>query len=47
MPDISGSQVLDLVLALKCFVISDECFHISKTDFPLLENKGLGQKPIL
>lgn len=45
--DISGSQVPGLVLTLKRYVISDESLSISKHTSPLLENGGLGYKPIL
>lgn len=47
MLDISGSQVPGLVFTLKCFVISDKSLCISKHTSPLLENGGLGYKPIL
>lgn len=45
--DISGFQVPGLVWTLKLYVISDESLSISIHASPLLENGGLGYKPIL
>lgn len=47
MFDISGSQVPGLVFTLKRYVISDKSLCVYKHTSPLLENGGLGYKPIL